>query len=358
MRRLAGRLLLATLPAALGAQGLGDATIVAGPTFVRYTLGTGSGARTVDQLSAPLAIIIPMGERFSLDVSTSYAKSEVRTAGKVTSSITGLADTQVRGNFTLGDLAVVTLGVNVPTGKYLVPTGQQEAAGQIGNDFLVYPVSSMGSGLAATGGVAVARTLGDWNLGLGASFRHSTKFDAYEVSGKALRFTPGDEMRLRVGLDRPVGDGRVSFGVTYSTFGKDAADSTTFSTGGRALAQGAWYVPVSGADLTLSAWNLYRAEGQIVGGKSPWENVANLSASLGWDIGGIYVQPSAEGRFWNRGGVKAGTLGNFGLRLRFGSGVLSVNPSATYTLGHLASTTDGLRTDVTGFRGAVLIRIH
>jgi hypothetical protein len=358
MRRFALSLLVASLPITLRAQGVGDATAIAGPTFVRYTLGTGSAARTIEQLSAPLVIIVPFGERFTLDVSSQYAKSEVRTGGKVTSTIDGLTDTQVRGNLTLGDLAVVTLGVNVPTGKYLVPTAQQEAAGQIGNDFLVYPVSSMGNGLAATGGVAVARTLGDWNLGVGASFRHSTRFDAYEVSGKALRFTPGDEMRLRVGLDRPVGDGRVSVGVTYSTFGKDAADSTTFSTGGRALAQGALYLPFAGSDMTLSAWNLYRAEGQIVGGKSPWENVSNVAASLGWDLGGVYVQPSAEGRFWNRGGVKAGTLGNFGVRLRIGSGVVSVNPSATYTVGRLNSTTDGLSTDVTGFRGTLLIRIH
>ncbi len=351
----------AALPlASLGAQSVSDGTVIVNPQIVNYKFGSGNAAKTVTQLSSPLVFIVPFGDRFNLDISTSYANTEVTVGGATTSKISGLTDTQLRGNLTVGDnAAIFTIGVNIPTGKYTVPEGQQEAAGQIGNDFLLYPVSSMGSGLGATGGVALAKSFGDWNFGFGGSFRHSTQFDAYKVASKVLRFTPGDEFRARVGADRPVGDGRLSLAVTYSKFSNDVADSTTFATGDRALAQGSLVLPVGGGDLQVVAWNLYRAQGQLIGGISPWANVANLNVGVGFRLGELYVQPSVEGRSWNQGGKKAGTLANLGVRFRFGLGDLSINPSATYAIGKLYSTIDGGgTTDVTGYRASILIRLH
>jgi hypothetical protein len=352
---------LAALPlASLGAQGVGEVTVIVNPQIVNYKFGTGNAAKTVTQLSSPIVFIIPLTDRFNLDISTSYANTEVKVGSGVTSKISGLTDTQLRGNFTVGDnAAIFTVGVNLPTGKYTVAEPQQEAAGQIGNDFLLYPVSSMGSGLGATGGVAFAKSAGDWNLGFGGSFRHSTQFDAYKVASKVLRFTPGDEFRARIGADRPVGDGRLALAVTYSKFSNDLADSTTFATGDRALAQASLVVPVGSGDLQIVGWNLYRAQGQLIGGISPWANVANMNVALGFRLGDLYVQPSAEGRFWNQGGNKAGTLGNVGLRFRFNVGDISINPSATYAKGTLYSTiVGGGTTDVTGYRASILIRLR
>ena len=51
-------------------------------------------------------------------------------------------------------------------------------------------------------------------------------------------------LRLNIGLDRPVGDGQVQFGLSYSAFGEDQADTTTYSTGDRLIANGAWSFPV------------------------------------------------------------------------------------------------------------------
>ena len=349
--------ILAAAALPLAAQGIADGTVIAGPQFVSYTFGTGASAKSVNQVSIPFAIIIPFGERFTFDVSSSYANSQVRAGGATTSSISGLTDTQLRGNLMVGDnAAIFTVGVNIPTGKYTIATDQQEAAGQIGNDFLVYPVSGMGNGLGATGGVAIAKSLGTWNLGLGGSFRHSTQFDAYQQTTGALRFTPGDEYRVRAGLDRPVGDGRFSVGLTYSKFGKDAADTKTFSTGDRALGQLNYSTAMGTGDFQVSAWNLYRAAGEQFGGvAAPWENVANVNVAVGFNAGSLYVQPSAEARAWNVDGNKAGQLGTVGLRLRFNMGALSVNPSGQYTIGKLYT---GGTTDVKGFRAGVLIRIQ
>ena len=78
----------------------------------------------------PFAVIVPFSDRFNIDISSSYANSQVTMPALPTSSIAGLTDTQVRGNLMLGDnAAVITIGVNLPSGQYKVPGGQQDAAG-------------------------------------------------------------------------------------------------------------------------------------------------------------------------------------------------------------------------------------
>lgn len=357
-RLLSLALLLATA-VPLAAQDPSSTAIILDPQYVSYQLGTGATARTISQLGVPFAVIVPFSDRFNIDISSSYANSQVKVPGQATSTISGFTDAQVRGNLTLGDnAAVLTLGVNLPSGQYKVPDGQQAAAGQIGNDFLIYPVTSMGNGLAATGGIGFAQSLGTWNLGVGASFRYSTAFDAYQVQTSVLRFTPGNEARIRVGLDRPVGDGSFNVSVTYSKFGKDQADSTSFATGDRALAQAALAVPMgSGSDLLLSAWDLYRGVGQQLGASSPWENVGNAGVAIGFQMGDLYVQPNIEERIWNVDGNKAGLLTNAGVRMRFALAGLSVNPSATYSFGSLY-TIGQPATDLTGFKASLLIRLH
>jgi hypothetical protein len=353
--------LCAAIAAPLAAQDPSNTAVIIDPQFVNYQLGSGATARTITQLGIPFAVIVPFSDRFNIDISSSYANSQVKVPGQATSTITGLTDAQLRGNLTLGDnAAVITLGVNLPSGQYKVLDGQQAAAGQIGNDFLIYPVTSMGNGLAATGGIGFAQALGDWNLGVGASFRYSTAFDAYQVQTAVLRFTPGNEARLRVGLDRPVGDGSFNISVTYSKFGKDQANELAIATGDRALAQAGLAIPLgSGKDLLLSGWDLYRGAGGQVDtlATSAWENVANAGVALGFQAGGLYIQPNVEERIWNVAGNKAGLLTNAGVRLRFDLGGLSVNPSATYSFGSLY-TIGQPSTDVTGFKASLLIRLH
>jgi hypothetical protein len=370
MRRYFLPIALLSVATPLAAQDPLNTAVIVAPQFVSYTLTASSTASTISQFGVPFAVIVPFSDRFNIDLSSNYASSQVKTPGQATSTISGLTDTQLRGNVTLGDnAAIITLGVNLPTGQYKVPDGQQAAAGGVGNDFLLYPVSSMGNGLAATGGIGFARTLGDWNLGIGASFRYSTAFDAYQVQTTILRFTPGTEARLRVGLDRPVGDGSFNVSVTYSKFGNDQAADSTFGTGDRALVQSAYAIPIGGnRDLLLSVWDLHRWVGQQFGGigqqlqASPSENVGNLGIAVGFQLGGMYLQPNIEERTWTYNSTtstyKGGLLTNAGVRLRFDLSGLSVNPSATYSFGSLSNNGGLAATDLTGFKVALLIRLH
>src|SRR5207302_393042 len=154
---------------------------------------------------------------------------------------------------------------------------EQAAASLIGNDFLVFPISSMGSGFGGTGGFAIAHPLGDWNLGAGLSVRHSMPFDpGYEdpTSGTKLRYTPGDETRARVGIDHPYGTGRASLGLTYSAFTDDKLSTSIYNSGNRLLAQGYLTSRMGAGDYVLSAWNLFRASGKLADGSpSGKENI-------------------------------------------------------------------------------------
>jgi hypothetical protein len=356
MRNFLALVALACVPSLTAAQSVADAAVIVAPHFTQYDIGTGAAKRSISQMAFPVVVLIPFSDRVSVDISTAFANSQSEAGGN-TSTISGITDTQIRGNLMFGsDNLVFTVGVNLPTGQYTVPADQQEAAGQIGNDFLNYPISAMGNGFAGTGGVAYARPMGNWNVGMGASFRKSSEFSAFEVQSSDFRFTPADEYRLRLGADRPVGDGQVSFGVSYSAFGQDIADSTTYSTGDRLTATGMWMFPVGAADVYLSGWNLYRMPGQQLGGDAPAENVASLNAAASFELGSILLQPNLEGRFWQIDGARAGQITNAGLRLRLGAGGFSFFPSAGYTIGNLYDITNGAATDVTGVRGSLTIR--
>jgi hypothetical protein len=353
---LASALAGALVAAPAGAQGIYVPAVRLGPQFVSYDIKDPVD-KTISQFALPFGVGFPFGTRFSVDIATAYASSQVKVAGK-TSEITGLTDTQLRANYVFGaDNVVITAGLNLPTGNATVNFDTEfEAATQIGNDFLAFPVSNMGTGFGGTGGVAVARNFGAWNLGGGVAFRYAGSYDAFELEDEVTRFTPSNEIRLRVGGDRSAGAGRLMVGLTYSAFGEDDAGGTTYSTGDRFIAQGGWSTPIGGATLALSAWDLYRMKGEIVGGEAPSENIANLAAAVGFAAGGLTIEPNVEARMATSDDVnRRGNLAQLGLRLRGTMGRLEISPSAAYSMGSVGG--DASKADMTGVRGILSIRL-
>ena len=359
MRSLAvAALVTVMLPGLAPAQGLGNVSVAVAPHSTSYSMVNGGNKTTVAQTAIPIVFALPFSERFTMDITTAYAISDVIAGGSSVSSVKGLTDTQVRGNYSFADQTVVfTFGLNLPTGQYTIPAGQAVAAGQIGNDFLNYPISSMGNGLAGTGGIAFARAIGSWNLGAGASMRKSTEFAAFGDATAEFRFQPADEYRLNLGLDRPVGDGQVQLGLSYSAFGEDVAgDTTVYSTGDRLIASGSWTFPVRNNSVALSGWNLFRMAGQQFAGDAPKENIASLNAGMSITAGEVVIQPNVEMRLWQVGGVKAGNMFNTGVRLRLNAGKFGLFPSVGYSIGNLYDVGSGAATDVTGIRGGLTVR--
>jgi hypothetical protein len=356
-----------------GAQSLFDTELRLAPQYVLYQVHAPAD-ETIAELAIPVFVTIPAGSRLSFDVGTAYAHARA-TSGVAHSEISGLTDTQVRANYTLGgDFIVLTAGVSLPTGESSVDLDQILAAGRIGSDFLAFPVSNMGTGLALTGGVAVARSLGQWSVGAGLSARRSRAYDPFDVPGERLRYQPGDEVRVRLGVDRPVADGRLALGVTYAAFGRDDAGGSLYSTGDRVIAQGALSGFAGGHEWTVAAYNVFRAPGEYASGeRAGRENVANLFMSLGLQALGTIVEPSLEVRHWRQQVLdtpgpgnadiertQSSRLATVSLRSRVYVGGLELFPSAGYTMfGKLASAeADGrpVSADLTGFRLGLVVR--
>ena len=337
--------------ATLGAQSVIDGGAHIGPQLVQYQLKSPVDLK-ISELAIPLWAFVPITKAFSVDVGTAYASSRVRATTGEESKISGLTDTQLRASYVIGnDAVVLTAGLNLPTGQSTAKVDQLAAATFIGNDFLAFPVASMGSGFGFTGGAAFARSAGAWNLGLGGSVRRSSAYDPFEIdaAGTKFRYVPGNEYRGRLGADRLAGNGRVSLGLTYSTFGHDVAGGSVYNSGDRWIAQASYGGVVGAGELTLSAWDLYRASGELAdGSKTGREQIVDALVSYGLRPNGVLIEPMLETRLWAQQGASSSNLVNLGVRTQFAAGPLSVTPAARYALGKVAGT--GASADLTGWQ--------
>lgn len=352
--------------ATASAQSIQDVGVRLAPQFHSYDLQSPSNTK-ISELSTPIFVLLPINSSLSFDLGTSYTRSQVdQTAnGQTTrSQISGLTDTQVRANYTLGnDLVVLTAGVNLPTGRSTVQPQQLVAASLIGSDFLAFPISNMGTGFGGTGGVAFAKPVGEWNVGLGVSMRRSAQYDPFDATGgQALHYQPGNEYRARGGVDHPFGTGRVSLGLTYSTFGNDNLAGSIYNTGNRWLTQFSLNNSYGPGQLTVIGWNLFREAGTLADSSYlGHEDITDAAVSYGVTVGSTIIEPNLEGRTWTQyGGVPTSGLATLGLRAQTSVLGFTVLPSIGYSFGRIASQDQGVNTTatLTGLHALLAIRLR
>ena len=338
MRTLLTSAAMGLVPALAFAQGVASGAFRTTAQFVSYTVA----GQTTSQIAIPMLAIVPITGSFSVDVATAFASTQ-STVGSASSSLSGLTDTQVRGNYAFGSGNVVlTLGLNVPTGKSSLSGAEIAPAQAIGIDVYTYPVSAYGSGLAGTLGVAVAGTAGDWELGAGASMRKSSEFQP--VSASTVKFTPGDEYRVRVGGQRAMGEGRLGLGLIVSAFGTPKVSSaTTLSTGARAVVQAVYTRPMGSNELFVALWNLYTGSGKQIAADADASNIVNLSLAYGIHKGELTYEPNLEVRIFSQGS-SSGNLIFPGVRVRIPVGSWTFYPGAAAAFGTVVNQS------VSGFR--------
>lgn len=362
MRRFLSLALLLSA-SALPAQSFWDSSVRLAPTFQSYDVKVPFNEK-ISQFSVPLFATVPVLPALTIDVGTAFATAtlERRTVDgsnnpvTLTSEMSGLTDTQVRANYTFGqDFVVLTLGVNAPTGSATVDAEELEAATRIGSDFLMFPISGFGSGFGVTGGVAIARPVGSWNVGFGASMRHSSEYEPFrDASGTALKFQPGPEYRARVGVDHPFGTGQISFGLTFSQYGDDKSNALTFNSGNRYIGQFSMSNSLRPTvDYSFVLWNIYRTSGTLINqSASPSGNITN--ALIGFAVrapANVSVEPSIETRVWTQDGSKTSYMGTFGTRVAVNRGGWAIVPGFAFSIGAMEAAT------LTGLRGSLGIRL-
>jgi hypothetical protein len=309
LRRVAlGALLAAAAPCALRAQGdipVGGVRVLSGVEVRSVSFNSGLGIKSATEFAVPIGAMWTATPRLAFDFGVRYASAS-RTADDTVgtkATVSGLTDTQVRVVYqVVPDVVVLTLAANLPTGKTKLTADELVAAGVMASDLIPFPVASFGSGANVTTGVAVAVPVAGWAVGLGGSYRLTSGYTPLAAVDSSYK--PGGELRLRVGADRVVGQGRVSLGFTYSTFADDAfGGAQIYRPGKRYITQGSWSFPVGNVGLALYAWDLYRGSSTVLVGGSATEkqNVLTAGAAASLQVGRNVLRPQIEYRIQSAG---------------------------------------------------------
>jgi len=330
------------VPAALLAQGPPTAFAGVQARTVSFST-TAGGIKSVSEIAVPIALLWPATPRLSFDLGGYYASATRKGSNDSSATISGLTDIQVRGVYQIvPDLAVLSVSANLPTGTSKLKDNQLLTAGAIASDLLPYPVANFGSGFNLTSGLALALPVGGWAIGVAGSYRLNGDFTPFADSG-AGSYKAGGEFRVRLGADRVVGQGRVSLGVTYSSFGEDNfASSPIFQSGNRWIGQGSWSFPIGNMALQLYAWDLYRSAGSQLDstGKSvastQKRNVLAFGAAGAVQMGRNVLRPQLEYRIHTLGGSSLSNAGN----------LLSVGAQYQWAVGARFALVPSLRFDM------------
>lgn len=149
------------------------------------------------------------------------------------------------------DNTLVTVGLNIPTGKTRLDADETAALQAIGAPALRMPVGAFGAGLGATFGVIHVVQGDEWALAFGASAEQRTEFSpiALALSGgkSETQVKPGTAAHVTVGYDRPLGEGRWSLLVVGDIYSQD---QLTASGGGLATSTSAYTL---GPQYTVSS---------------------------------------------------------------------------------------------------------
>lgn len=342
-------LALAAIPASLAAQGDAHPGFLTGAEFRTVTYAAGLGLKSVSEFAVPIGATLPLGRRLTLDAGTYFVSATHKTESGESTSLSGLTDVILRGAFQLKpDVAVLTVALNLPTGNGTLDSFQVRIAKDAGGDLISYPVQNFGSGFNVTTGLALATPIGPWAVGLAGSYRYNGSYAPY-AENDTLSLQPGGEMRVRIGADRIVGQGRVSLGLTYSTFSNDEFGSAAFSPGSRIIPQFSWSTPLGNNSLAIYGWDIYRNVKDTNGVK---ENTLALGAILSLRTGRNTLRPLIEYRRAFEG-PSQGTLFGFGARYALAaSDRLTLVPAVRMDVGHVGTSS----VSFTGFSAGMTIR--
>jgi hypothetical protein len=365
---LALLLLAAPLPAAAQFGFASDRGVILGVRSRRYEYGLGYPIHDVRQLAVPIGLVFPLGSRLSIDIGTAYATTTTVDSSWNSYTLEGFTDTQLRGSYVFGrDAVVASVMFNLPTGQTSLDLDQFVVSSSISSNFLLFPVNSYGNGFSVTSGVAGAIPAGAWNFGLAVSGRYNAVFTPFsDTAQAAVRYQPGLEGRVRVGVDRLLGRSRVAAGFTLSTFTNDEFTGLATSPGTAPYAPGTRYIgelnlasPIGRSSLSIYLWDYYRnSTSDTTVAAANMENVFTGGTAFGIPLSPhVVFQPVAEARLYSASGSGSGTLIGFAATIRFIMGDhWTLTPGGRYDFGNIASPGIGGAQSVNGWEGSLLLR--
>jgi hypothetical protein len=237
---------VALTPALLSAQDrlIGTGAIGAGVTVDAISFGNGGyqqpgtpgrdsiRLRSIQQLSVPVSVALPIGTAWTVDVQSAFSYVRLQfdpklgTAGaRQTSTLYGPTDVRVRATGRLwNDALTLTAGFNAPTGKTELSSSNLTVLRAAAAPALGLGTPPVGAGPSGTMGAVVAKQVLGWAVALGGSYEYRGTYQpiaALAAGSPSLDFQPGGVVRGSLGLDRLIGNHRLSVTGAVDVYSDD-----------------------------------------------------------------------------------------------------------------------------------------
>ena len=254
-------LLLAALVPGVAAAQLGPTVVRSGVYFESYSFGPGLAFSRISEFTIPIGVTQRVGQRLVIDLATAYASATTDQPGGTTIEHSGFVDTDVRATLSVvpGRLLLNVVGT-LPTGVATVSDTTIPLFGATATDLLAFTTPSFGAGGAVSAGFASAFRMGsNWAIGTAGSYRASGSYVPVR-GGNTL--APGGEIRARLGIEGPFGEGGGKYfrgALLYTTTAdNDIGGGQQSAIGDRVLAYAAASLPLGGAHLSIYGWEMHR----------------------------------------------------------------------------------------------------
>jgi hypothetical protein len=193
----------------------------------------------VTEMSVPVMFIYPVNTKMSLYAMTSPVSSNLEAGEKY--SLSGLSDLKWGGHcLTMNDRLLITLGVNLPTGKHALEVEEYSVASALSVPAFNFRTPTLGQGFDVQLGANSAIEAGSFVLGYGAGYIMKGKFKPLKEYEQG--YDPGDEVTLTAGVDRNTTvlqkDMQIRGDVLYTLYFDDTwGGEKVFKSGNRLLIQ-------------------------------------------------------------------------------------------------------------------------
>ncbi len=333
------------------------------------------------QLTVPMSASIPIGQAWTMDLTTVYALGEITYTApgggaEQTAALSGISDVRFRasGRF-LEDALIITAGINAPTGRTELDLEQRTALRVLAAPALGMGSVPVGAGPSGTLGLLTAHQVGDWALAAGVAYEYRGNYQpvaALAAGAPSADFRPGSVVRVSAGVDGLVGQHRLSVTAMGDVYQPDVLRA------GRPVAN-VRLGPVLGGDVQLQVaaprlrdflvWSAARYRSNFSRDGFTVENTNGMyfegGARTGIPVGlrtdivlgldGRYHTGLAIDEGLPTSGVTSGTM-TLGLSQRVGG--LSVQPFMRGSLGRVQArgdARDSQRANFTGLAGGLVI---
>ena len=236
-------------------------TIGVSMDYMGYTFDGGLGADAVQLFMLPVAVRVPFGDAMALDVAATWAQGRVERDG-TRFTLQGVTDTRVSLSWSATPWALVSFGASLPTGNSMHDGQEAIVAAVLSTDLLGFREATWGTGPALTSSVATAARIGSWGVGVAGAYSVRGEFEPSD--GLDLTYQPGNETRVRIGLDRNIGNSTLTMGGTVMEYSSDQANSQNLFQAGRRMSFDATYAFRAAAGVwTIYVTNLIRENGDL-----------------------------------------------------------------------------------------------